>query len=216
MLRYSHLKLAEMCRSAYDWSPWTVGSKDELTQMENGPTTYYFLRSGHTLYLVFRGTDDIGDWIHNLRFGTWGTHGIHHGWLSLFNEISTDILDFIQDHRDECDRIEIGGHSLGGVLALLALRTLSRFEIKVDEFAVFGTPSPFNRSRADLESKDIWTQQVVRYVNGNDIVPRILNWKNNHVGEEIQLGKRRWWRFPFCIADHNMDKYIDHLYEELV
>lgn len=213
-----HYELAKMCLGAYEKYPW--GQVDELTEFTEGPTVCYFVKKDETLYFVVRGTDDIRDWLYNIRTGSLLTKGIHEGWYLLHKKIWPKISTFFNDHwcPDSCHKVEIGGHSLGGALAILILREMEHVNHKkVHTAAVFGTPSPFSLLRGPEEDKLPWTHNLTRYVNGNDIVPSMLNWRQNyHVGQEIQLGRPKWQRWYAAISDHNMARYVESMNEIIV
>ena len=207
-----HRHLARMCKSNYTWYHWIVSSEDQLHQFNIENMAYYFLRSQGVMYLTIRGTDDIWDWLYNIRAGSLRTKGIHEGTYLLHNKIWPKLREFVNDNwcPHDCNQLVVGGHSMGGMVALTILRALIIEENHpVRTAAVFGTPSPFSLLRGKKEARQDWTANLTRYVNGNDIVPRLLNWRGNYpVGKEVQIGKPGWRRFFKSIADHDMAEYV--------
>lgn len=212
-----YLPLAKMCESSYTWNPWPRGEKDELVEFVEGAAVSYCLRSGDTMYFIVRGTDDLRDWFRNIRFRDRHTNGIHAGWYFTFRKLWPRMEEFYHDHycKDTCYQVKIGGHSMGGAVATLITRWMIHInEAWVTRAAVFGAPSPFSAERGRRENKLMWANGLKRFVNGNDIVPSLLNWRGNYpVGDEIRIGKykrRRWYR---GIADHNMSRYVESMNE---
>ena len=187
-----HLDLAKMCKSTYLWYDWILDPKDQLHQFTASNAEYYFLRSSGVMYLIVRGTDSLWDWAYNVRTRTLLSEGIHEGTYLLYNKIWPQVREFVNDNwcDCECNTLVVGGHSMGGMVAHLLLRALVTEESRpVRSAAVFGTPSPFSMLRGRQEAKEKWTENLTRYVNGNDIVRRLLEWRLNYpVGTEVQIG----------------------------
>jgi len=210
------MNLANMCKSNYAlhnwWSDWIIESTDHLHKFSVENMAFYFLRSQGVLYLTIRGSDDIWDWMYNIRAGSLLTNGIHQGTYLLHKKIWPKVREFVNDNwcPHDCDQLVIGGHSMGGMVALTILRELIAVENRpVRATAVFGTPSPFSLFRGKHEASQDWTANLTRYVNGNDIVPRLLNWRGNYpVGKEVKIGKSARWRFFKSFSDHNMAEYV--------
>lgn len=205
-------ELAEACVSSYKGNPWE--NPDNVVEFIEGSVACYFVRRPNSIQIVFRGSDDVVDWWHNVQFSSSRTEGIHAGTYKQFNRVWPKLLTFIEKHYHfrHCHKIDIGGHSLGGALALLAMHKLHVFDYPIDQKLTLGCPAIFSRSQGPREARAQWSQGVVRVVNGSDIVPRMLNWRRNvHIGELHRIGSQSWWRWPWkSISDHDPQAYLEN------
>ena len=202
--------LAEACVSSYKGNTWS--NPNNVVEFTDGAVACYFVRHVNSMQLVFRGSDDAVDWWHNVRFTSLFTHGVHAGTYKQFNRVWPRLLAFIKKHYHcrRCRKIDIGGHSLGGALALLTIHQLYAFGYPIDQKLTLGCPAIFSRSQGPREAKAQWAQGIVRVVNGSDIVPRMLNWRRNvHIGELHRIGDQAWRRWPWkSISDHLPKNYL--------
>lgn len=204
--------LAKACVSSYKGNTWD--GLDNVVEFVEGSVACYFVRRPNSMQIVFRGSDDVVDWWHNVQFTSRFTHGIHAGTYKQFNRVWPRLLAFIEKHYDPrlCPTIDVGGHSLGGALALLTMWELHRRGYPIDQKLTLGCPAIFSRYRGPQEAKAQWSQGVIRVVNGSDIVPQMLNWRRNvHIGDLHRIGSQSWWRWPWMsISDHDPQAYLDN------
>ena len=159
---------------------------------------------------------------------------VHQGFSEYTSMVYPKILDTVKANRKNKENVYVVGHSLGGAMAVLVAEALTNDGIPVKELRTYGQPRVGNRQfRQHLEGCDIGA--YIRYVNNNDIVPRVpptlftfvhggkLNYIN-HMGEirnltiwqRIKDGFRGLWaaikKFQFFdfVADHGMPKYIKY------
>jgi len=211
--------LAEMCKSTYTWYPWRDREGVEVVEVEEGPMVFYLVKWPGNLACVIRGTDDIRDWIYNFRVSSKSTGGVHRGWFQLFQRIYPKVTEFYLDHYcpGEGCCLSLAGHSLGGAIATLIHREATHVHnIQLNKVCVFGSPAPYSHRRGLLEDKLPWSDNLVRFVNGNDIIPSVLNWRRNtHVGTEVQIGNPSWWRWRHMVTDHDMPQYLTSMNADL-
>jgi hypothetical protein len=216
---HNYLMLAEMCKGEFDF--WNKISGTKVEEISNGPTTVYMCSTeGQTigdagnvphLSVVVRSSDDVRDWVNNFRFRDKFNFGIHVGWERLHSFVWPQVLEFIKDQPADTN-LTLGGHSLGGALAQLIAHDADLEGIHFTTVALFGSPSPFSKDYANGLAQEVWAQKTARFVYGNDIVPRVLNWKGNyHVGEEFKLGPNRRCKLAKQFRDHDLQNYIDAL-----
>ncbi len=77
----------------------------------------------HDLFIIFRGTDRLADWISNARLGhERSVTGlpVHIGFNHAFTSMLTQLRTFISLNLSGVNRIHCIGHSLGGAVATLA------------------------------------------------------------------------------------------------
>ena len=145
-----------------------------------------------------------------------------------------EILKTVQANRKKNENVFVVGHSLGGAMAVLVAEALTNEGIPVKELRTYGQPRVGNRRfRQHLEGCDIGA--YIRYVNNNDIVPKVppswllfvhggrLMYINHHgvirtstfwqrVKDQfrgIWAAAKRYKFFDF-VSDHAMPLYIEH------
>jgi len=88
----------------------------------------FSLADVRTAYVVFRGTENLGDMLANLDVRTAcisvddaeACAKVHNGFLRQFQAVERPILEYLRSKRNTYDRVVFTGHSLGGALATIA------------------------------------------------------------------------------------------------
>lgn len=164
------------------------------------------------LVIVFRGSDDVEDWIDNFEFLSTETERfgrVHSGFLKAYSEFSDKILLAIKGIYRSDAKFTITGHSLGGALGtLLSIDLRKIYPDSSISLVTFGSPkvgkSAFKKIFED--SKVDYT----RYVNGNDIVPMLPRSYTlyTHVGTLSSIGSSSIWsKLLGSIEDHLIKNY---------
>ena len=159
---------------------------------------------------------------------------VHRGFYDYTMLVFPEILKTVQANRKKDENVFVVGHSLGGAMAVLVAEALTHEGIPVKELRTYGQPRVGNRQfRQHLEGCDIGA--YVRYVNNNDIVPKVPpSWLMfvhggklmyiNHFGNIRILSfwqrfKDQWrgfisafksFQFFDFVSDHGMPKYIKY------
>jgi len=134
----------------------------------------YVISAGDTCVIVFRGTDDAGDWLVNLNSISTNTpHGpIHRGFFQGYAALQPQILKALET-KENLEHLWITGHSLGGALALVCAYDLEEnHNYEIDGIITFGQPM-VARSQLASHLDDHFFQRYAHFVNDNDIVPRV-------------------------------------------
>jgi len=211
----------------------------EFTFFDKKETQAFICQSKTALLLSFRGTEPkkVIDWLTDLKFKqeTKLEGEVHEGFYQALDYIYQEILTYIQTHG-KGKTIWITGHSLGAALAVLAsARLLINDQIKTQGIYTFGEPKVGNKDFSDNYDR-LLGQVLFRYVNNNDIVPRVPPEAMSYyqVGQqkyfdsdgilnnEIGHLQKTWDKFkghfedignlgPDDIHDHSMIKYLNHL-----
>ena len=185
--------------------------------------------------MVFRGTDEIEDWIDNVNiFPTKELFGeFHKGFWSATEEVWHDLYQKYEEKRKQNKRpLFITGHSLGGAMATVAAARLLHLDKPFMGVYTFGQPRVMKHDTADtFNAKD--KSRFFRFQNNNDIVTRVptRGMGYSHVGQILYISEEQkihrdpgyWFKFldtiDGCLAalqedgidaveDHNIEKYL--------
>ena len=164
-------------------------------------------QDGRILYIVFRGSNDIIDWIRNADMHMKQTpqgdvhHGFRRGWMDLLGPIELELF------RLKFDRVICTGHSRGGPLAIMCHEFVDRVHPAVTTASVtFGCPQfcgeDYLRSTSHLD--------IVNYEMGwfpflRDPIPHLPPGQRRP-GEDIIL---RGFGRPSRM--HSIDHYVNQL-----
>lgn len=157
------------------------------TPFDQKDTEGIVLADDKVVVLAFRGTADVRDWIGNLKLvATESPVGrVHLGFWRAYQNVESKLHSLLRECNASEKKLWICGHSLGGALAVLAGASLyTKFEIS--GVYTYGQPKLHAERLADTYRTHL-TNRYVRFVNNNDIVPRIPP-GYFHFGELHQLG----------------------------
>ena len=190
---------------------------------------------------VFRGTDEIADWLDNLNvvripspFGK-----VHKGFNDALMDVWPMMRQTIRRMRpiDEIHRpLWLTGHSLGGALATIAAATLVDEDETFFGVYTFGSPRCGDKEFARVYKIEAG-ERTYRFQNNNDIVSRVptRTMSYRHVGKFIYITESGrlvddvgyWYQFLDAmrgvvadigskgldsIKDHRMENYVDAIY----
>jgi hypothetical protein len=170
--------LAEASAAAYS----EVGAKNfasrlrfaQVTPFDSANVQGYWCGSDNVALLVFRGTNNIGQWIRDLRVlpapQEWGW--VHLGFASAIAAVENDLRGFDAVAALPCKHVWVSGHSLGGALAVLAAARLKIKKICAPLLHTYGQPAVgladfAQRFDAELPNR-LW-----HVINQRDVVPRV-------------------------------------------
>jgi len=141
------LHLAELCHAVYS-NPETTTPKlffdlkfDSVRPIGEGINKAVVAIKGDTAIVVFRGTDEIRDWltnfdIRNVRL----EHGdVHSGFWNAYQELRKKVVDELEIAGPK--HIWVTGHSLGGAMALSCAYDIEETtDFRVKGLVTFGQP----------------------------------------------------------------------------
>ncbi len=182
---------------------------------EKTDTQFVFKKVDNNYFISFAGTESIRDIITDISIGkhcvaynnTNSNIRIHDGFYKAYLSVRESIHDLIMSHLQDGDRFFIGGHSLGGALALLcSLDIQYNYGADREIFTVtLGQPRTGNQAFKNSTNRRL--KNYYRFVNGDDFAPKMPKLGYAHAGELIHIGKKHWYK-PFSIEDHLMANYL--------
>lgn len=148
-------------------------------------------REKQIIYLTFRGTDDLKDWIYDLDTKLKPmTHNIskalvHSGFLKQFESLISKIEEALNNM--EFNTIFISGHSLGAALASIASVYFQNHHSDKDIILyVFGSPRCGNQEFTNLVTKNV--KRFCRVVNETDPINEVPFGKTyQHIGNCLTI-----------------------------
>jgi pimeloyl-ACP methyl ester carboxylesterase len=157
--------------------------------------------------LTFRGSEQLMDWVTNLRIRPWPS-GPHHGYSKAWAQLKDTVLGFLALLPD-LEHLTICGHSMGGALAQLAL-----LDIEIPSHLItFGSPKALDPPAAKKAVSS--ARKTLRFIYGGDLVVLFPFRLLQHVGHPIQVGpKRTFWRLFAGPWDHHPRNYVQALSAE--
>ncbi|EGC37035.1 hypothetical protein DICPUDRAFT_150433 [Dictyostelium purpureum] len=180
----------------------------------------------NNLVISFKGTQSISDIISDLNFIpikcriTLDCGKVHLGFLKEYNDIS-DHLHRVMTSLDQPYNIYFTGHSLGGVLSVLATMeytTRPKLDnIKSIHCITFGQPAPGDESFANFMNLYSKNYTYRRYVNINNhtdtfLYDPITTSYKHHPNEPLLLNCKKNQCPPFPIGLHFLDLYNGNIY----
>lgn len=175
---------ANMAAQAYDS---TAQLPDfDVTQHVHGNIQWFVARNASDLWIVFRGTDELADWVDNLDAEkTISAQGyVHKGFSDALDRVWSFVLAEVYSRG--ISRLHFVGHSLGGALAAIAASRclLGSLDDRVYLWT-FGQPRCGDKPWADWMDERLG-QRYVRVFNAGDIVPHLPTFMRfRHAGTEV-------------------------------
>lgn len=154
------------------------------TFIDINATQGFVAEADDIVLLSFRGTENLADWLGNLRLmGTTRPYGVvHSGFLGAYLVVQPLISQTLK--RTQGKRVLATGHSLGGALAaVFAAEEQTQFNI--GGIYTFGQPRTGSGRFTELFAAE-YPDSFFRFVNNDDIVPRVPP-GYQHVGRLIHF-----------------------------
>lgn len=139
-----------------------------------------------TALVVFRGSESVGDWLANFDIqSTTRPYGLlHRGFFRAFEDVQDQILQALSTLNSK--RVIVTGHSLGGAIAtVFAAEAPANLPIKW--IYTYGQPCVGIGNDYTAALTDRYGKTLVRFVNDDDIVPRLPPSPYRHVGRLVHF-----------------------------
>jgi len=195
-------------------------------------TQGYIAVDDKDLFIVFRGSTNLDDWLTNLdtdfvMCGAKLNLEQHEGFYTAYKSVKEQISSVVKDNLDK--NIYITGHSLGGALANLCAVDLHLNEgIVIEGMYSFGSPRVYSE-RSAAYINQLMRPLLHRVVNNNDVVahvpPEFADYSHNGIltyieesGELHTDENLSWWRLTQYslvgmlsdIGEFGADSFKDH------
>lgn len=176
----------------------------------------YILEVGEACVVVFRGSDEVQDWVFNIQAGvTYTAYGnMHKGFKKSWDLIARELRDNLPNKP-----LYFTGHSYGAALALI-----SAIYIPHEQVITFGCPMVTHKHTTAKANH-------IRVRNNNDIVTQLPSLGYKHFGELVYIdyNGKQWSKIKFFdrikshlkawskgqkfnpFYDHDIDEYIKWL-----
>jgi hypothetical protein len=154
---------------------------EQPSHLAAGSMNAYIIHAADACVIVFRGTDDIYDWLVNLDAIPRSTkHGnVHDGFYQGYHSLAgkgeqplrAQLYARLRESRPR--HLWVTGHSLGGALALVcACDLLENANIPLNGLLTFGQPRVFQKLTSDSLNHFL-ADRYTYFVNGQDVVPKV-------------------------------------------
>ncbi len=157
------------------------GFQTEFIDEPSTNTQLFIAHSGNAIVIAFRGTEatEIKDWLTDAGFEFQNTaHGrVHKGFDNALDSVWDKIVTVLNKVHQYGQPLWITGHSLGGALAVLTAARLvldldSNIYKSIHGLYTFGQPRVGDSEFVKALDDEI-KPRYFRFVNDNDIVPRV-------------------------------------------
>lgn len=188
------LNCANLCLLSY-YNNLNYPNSKFINNLETDTQCYIF-NCLNEIYIVFRGTDSIKDWKHDIDIRTIKPYNnnirIHNGFYKQYESIKDNIYNSIYNIKNK--KLHILGHSLGGALAYIcAVDIFYNFNNPNINVFTIGSPRPGNDIFKDFFNKYI--KKSIRYKNKGDIVTKLpLRSEFKHVHKAISINKGKLYK----------------------
>lgn len=164
------------------------------------------------IFLLFRGTQYLADWLTNLNISVSRSacgQPVHDGFNKAFISMRPKLTEFMNSlQKDKITAVHCIGHSLGGALATICADWVRNSYSIHPYLYTFGSPRVGLVGFADACTKSVGSSKIFRAYHKTDIVPFIPPWPFIHTPN---LGLDYYLPSPgtFPGAEyHSMDNYI--------
>jgi len=142
-----------------------------------------------------------------------------------FRAVAADAVAVVQSRVLPEERLVIGGHSLGGAVAVLVAWHLASLGHKNITVYTYGSPRVLSTKAARHYNNLV--PDTIRVLHDRDLIPRVPVWGYRHVGRTLHIKSngakvlpiKRGWRTvldwlgfrPGDLTDHVMAHYVEAL-----
>jgi predicted lipase len=210
--RLSQIAYLDKSQFTFDAIRKYVCPQENIHFIENRQTDTqcYVINEHETTWIVFRGTDDVRDWLTNLDYEMKIHSGwagmVHDGFARAFISVYRDILEFIIPSN----RVVVCGHSLGAALATLGS---SQFGSESECYAFCSPRVGDYHFASQMDSR----ASITRFTRHKDPVPRVPPYTAGyrHCGTDVYIDSHgkineglSFWLVMADVAFGDMSDYL--------
>lgn len=206
------LRLAEAAELAY--GPADVVEKKvrhewgfaQFKYFQKGQTQGFLAANDEIFLFVFPGTACVDDWRTDAKIKLVAALSgkVHFGFQEALGSIWEEMFKTFWEWEKPDKTLWLTGHSLGGALATLAAYDLLKKDFPLGGLYTFGQPCVGDKNFCK-DFTDKAGGRAFRFVNDEDLVPRLLPWFGYcHCGKEYFIDRDgkihdtkvlwNWWR----------------------
>jgi DNA/RNA endonuclease G (NUC1)/pimeloyl-ACP methyl ester carboxylesterase len=154
--------------------------------IEANETECFVASAADVALVAFRGTSSPGDWLANLDvlFTSRPYGKVHRGFFRALEDVQDRVMRALSDLGKS--RVIVTGHSLGGALATV-FAAEAPDDLPISWVYTFGQPRVGIGSDFTSAVNGRYGNRFVRFVNNNDVVPRVPPLPYRHVGRLVQF-----------------------------
>lgn len=180
---------------------------DSALTYKNGDNGFLLEVEGDTQYLAFPGSYQFMDWVTDTEFikaKRENMGSLHGGFADTWDLLKHEVMNRL----DRRKKLILTGHSLGGAVATIAALSLFNEGFEINCLYTYGSPRVGNAEwKTNFDKSGI---VYYRIKNGDDFVTTVPKVFFEHVGQEIKIGKKKWFVL-FSLFDHKMENYLASL-----
>ena len=215
--------------------PFQTLGFDQVQYIDREGAQAFLVYTDHDLVVACRGTEP-GDWndvkadanaLHDLA-ETVGR--VHRGFKREVDELWPQILErLLGSANGEGHDVWFTGHSLGGAMAMISAGRCLLADVPIDPIQTITFGAPRVGTKRYIQNAKI---DVVRWVNNNDIVPRVppmwMGYRHTGTLEYLdsdgvhramtreEIARDRWEGFVTGLRRGRVDNISDHLIADYV
>jgi hypothetical protein len=183
-----------------------------------GNEAYVVYKEDDTIYVSFRGSDDLKDWLENVDIGFNSQNGVlvHSGFFKSLKECLPTLCSFISRNYSYGDKFVLTGHSKGSAMALLVGNDLisKGFPSNAIQFVGFATPRVIKASSVALFGRHRFNILLCELEGDpvTDLPKRYMGYSK--VYDILKVRRMVWWRRIFGVRayNHKMSEYVKRFY----
>lgn len=219
-LKVTDTLLAQASQQAYNNKAYLDGFESEIINVCNNRCIVF--HNKESVIISFAGTNDNQDILNDLKIEKTQTdYGkIHKGFLEAYESLEFFISRVLHVYDLQTKPTYITGHSAGGAIALLCAINFV-YKSAIQKVVTFGAPKVGNKKWQRCYSRTT-KFMTKRYINNQDVIPRLPKWFYYHVGIARYFNKKgkvvssRPWSFKkFVLSltsnnEHRMRYYYEN------
>lgn len=182
---------------------------------ESGENQAFVCANEGRIFVVFRGTDSVADWLKNVKFrkvpldaDRFPAMRVHRGFLLATAAIGEQVVAHVRSLLKRSSRpVEVVGHSLGAAMAEIWAFCSVKAGMDINQVWTFGAPRVGNRVWAKEYAWASLGSVTHRVTNNADVVPTVPRF-NYHVGRHHHIDRHGRLREEISPLRYWLDRFL--------